>query len=325
MPLFINATKTVRAVTLYLGLALGLAHAQTAPTTRILVGFPPGQATDSVARLLSEKLSQSLGQTMIVDNRPGQGGSLALTQLSRSPNDGSVITLSALAAYVINPYLYKGITYDSVRDFEPISLVADLPMVLVVNPALPVKTLKEFIAYATNNPDKLSHSSAGNGTISHLAMEDLKARAGLKILHVPYQGSPRAMTDLVAGTVQVGIDTLAVTKPLVKAGRLRMLAVGTKQRLPDFPDVPTIAESGFTDFEAVAWIGLAAPSGTPRVLRVRMQAEVAKTLQDPSMGFRLADLGAVPRPSSIDEFGVFLRSEQRRWKDVVTRSGVKVD
>jgi tripartite-type tricarboxylate transporter receptor subunit TctC len=188
-----------------------------------------------------------------------------------------------------------------------------------------VKTLKEFIAYATNNPDKLSHSSAGNGTISHLAMEDLKARAGLKILHVPYQGSPRAMTDLVAGTVQVGIDTLAVTKPLVKAGRLRMLAVGTKQRLPDFPDVPTIAESGFTDFEAVAWIGLAAPSGTPRVLRERMQAEVAKTLQDPSMGLRLADLGAVPRPSSIDEFGVFLRSEQRRWKDVVTRSGVKVD
>lgn len=307
------------------------AHAQTAVSpppggiTRILVGFPPGQATDQVARMLSERLTSVLGWQFIVENKPGQGGSLVLAQLARSPADGTVLTLSALAAYSVNPYLYQNVQYDSVRDFDPIALVADLPLALVVHPSVPAKTLKELVDYARANPDKLSHMSAGNGTLSHLMMEDFKQRAGIRILHVPYKGSPPAMLDLIAGTVQMGLDTVTVTQPHVKADRLRLIAAGTRERLPAFPDTPTIAESGYPGFEAVAWIALAAPKGTPRALRDRINAEVGKALADPEFAGRMRAIGAQPRPATVDDFGSFLAAEQTRWKALVQRSGVKVD
>jgi tripartite-type tricarboxylate transporter receptor subunit TctC len=307
--------------------ASGSAHAQAQPgaVTRILVGFPPGQATDQVARLIAERLASVLGSPFIVENRPGQGGSLALAQLARAPADGSVLTLSALAGYSVNPYLYKAVQYDSVRDFAPIGLVADLPLALAVHPSVPANTLAELVAHARTNPEKLAHCSSGNGTLSHLLMEDLKQRAGIRILHVPYQGSPKAMVDLIAGNVQVGLDTVTVVQPHVKAGRLRMIAAGTKSRLAAFPDVPTIAESGYPGFEAVAWIALAAPAGTPVALRERINAEVTRALRDPDFAGRMLAIGALPRPSTVDEFGSFLRSEQQRWKALVERSGVSVD
>jgi tripartite-type tricarboxylate transporter receptor subunit TctC len=307
------------------------AHAQTAVQpppggiTRILVGFPPGQATDQVARMVAERLSGTLGWQFIVENKPGQGGSIVLSQLARSPADGTVVTLSALAAYSVNPYLYTTLQYDSVRDFDPISLVADLPLALVVHPSVPAKTLKELVDYAKANPDKLSHMSAGNGTLSHLMMEDFKQRAGIRMLHVPYKGSPPAMLDLIAGTVQVGLDTVTVTQPHVKAERLRLIAAGTRERLPAFPDTPTIAESGYPGFEAVAWIALSAPKGTPRALRDRINAEVGRALADPEFTGRMRAIGAQPRPSTVDGFGSFLAAEQARWKTLVERSGVKVD
>lgn len=307
------------------------AHAQTAVQpppggiTRILVGFPPGQATDQVARMVAERLSGTLGWQFIVENKPGQGGSIVLSQLARSPADGTVVTLSALAAYSVNPYLYTTLQYDSVRDFDPISLVADLPLALVVHPSVPAKTLKELVDYAKANPDKLSHMSAGNGTLSHLMMEDFKQRAGIRVLHVPYKGSPPAMLDLIAGTVQVGLDTVTVTQPHVKAERLRLIAAGTRERLPAFPDTPTIAESGYPGFEAVAWIALSAPKGTPRALRDRINAEVGRALADPEFTGRMRAIGAQPRPSTVDGFGSFLAAEQARWKTLVERSGVKVD
>lgn len=307
------------------------AHAQTAVQpppggiTRILVGFPPGQATDQVARIVAERLSGTLGWQFIVENKPGQGGSIVLSQLARSPADGTVVTLSALAAYSVNPYLYTTLQYDSVRDFDPISLVADLPLALVVHPSVPAKTLKELVDYAKANPDKLSHMSAGNGTLSHLMMEDFKQRAGIRMLHVPYKGSPPAMLDLIAGTVQVGLDTVTVTQPHVKAERLRLIAAGTRERLPAFPDTPTIAESGYPGFEAVAWIALSAPKGTPRALRDRINAEVGRALADPEFTGRMRAIGAQPRPSTVDGFGSFLAAEQARWKTLVERSGVKVD
>jgi tripartite-type tricarboxylate transporter receptor subunit TctC len=307
------------------------AHAQTAVqppaggVTRVLVGFPPGQATDQVARMLAERLSSALGWQFIVENKPGQGGSIVLSQLARSPADGTVVTLSALAAYSVNPYLYTTLQYDSVRDFDPISLVADLPLALVVHPSVPAKTLKELVDYAKANPDKLSHMSAGNGTLSHLMMEDFKQRAGIRILHVPYKGSPPAMLDLIAGTVQVGLDTVTVTQPHVRAERLRLIAAGTRERLPAFPDTPTIAESGYPGFEAVAWIALTAPKGTPRALRDRINAEVGRALADPEFAARMRAIGAQPRPSTVDDFGKFLAAEQARWKTLVQRSGVKVD
>jgi tripartite-type tricarboxylate transporter receptor subunit TctC len=262
---------------------------------------------------------------VIVENKPGQGGSVVLAQLARSPADGSVLTLSALAAYLVNPHLYGNVQYDTLKDFDPVGMVADLPMALVVHPSVPVKSLRELIDYAKANPDKLSHSSSGSGTLSHLLMEDFKQRAGINVIHVPYQGSPRAMVDLIGGTVQVGLDTVTVTGPQVKAGKLRLIAAGTQKRLPMFPDAPTIAESGFPGFEAVAWIALAAPAGTPREIRERIGAEMVKAVRSPEFTEKLAAIGAVPRPSSPDEFGAFLRSESPRWREIVARSGAKAE
>jgi tripartite-type tricarboxylate transporter receptor subunit TctC len=305
--------------------AQGAAPPASGRVVRILVGFPPGQATDQVARMLAERLTGTLGQPVIVDNRPGQGGSLVLAQLARAPADGSVLTLSALAAYSVNPYLYPSVGYDSVRDFDPIGLVADLPLALVVHPSVPATTLKGLVEHAKANPDALSHMSAGSGTLSHLMMEDFKQRAGIRILHVPYKGSPPALVDLIGGTVQVGLDTVVVTQPHVRSGKLRLLAVGTRERLPAFPDAPTIAESGYPGFEAVAWIALAAPKGTPRELRERINADVTAALRDPAFAERMRGIGAQPRGSTVDEFGTFLAAEQQRWKAIVERTGAKAE
>ncbi len=313
------------------GAAAPSAHAQSpaqAPSgkvTRILVGFPPGQATDQVARMVAERLTAALGHSVIVENKPGQGGSIVLAQLARSPADGSVLTLSALAGYAVNPYLYRNTGYESVRDFDPVSLVADLPLALVVHPSVPATTLRELVDHARANPEKLTHMSAGNGTLSHLMMEDFKQRAGIRVLHVPYPGSPPAMVDLIAGNVLVGLDTVTVTQPHVKSGKPRLIAAGTRERLPAFPDTPTIAESGYPGFEAVAWIALAAPKGTPRELRERINAEVNRALADPEFAARMRGIGALPRGSTVDGFGSFLASEQVRWKTLVERTGVKVD
>lgn len=301
------------------------AQAGAGKLTRIIVGFPPGQATDQVARMIAERLQTELGQTFIVENKPGQGGSLALAQLAKSPADGSVLSLSALASYVVNPTLYKSVSYDALRDFDPIALVADLPLVLVVNPSLPVKTLKDLIDYAKANPEKLSYCSSGNGTLSHLLMEDLKRRTGMSMLHVPYPGSPRAMVDLIAGNVQVGLDTATVALPLVKAGKLRLIASGSPKRLAEYPDIPTISELGYPDFEAVAWIGLTSPTGMPLASRERIRAVVSKALHAPDFTEKMRNIGALPRPMTIDEFAAFMRREQVRWKALVEQSGVKLD
>lgn len=300
------------------------AQGRSGKVTRILVGFPAGQATDQVARLIADRLQRALDQTFIVENKPGQGGSIALGQLAKSPADGTVLSLSALASYVVNPTLYANVTYDVARDFDSIALVADLPLVLTVHPSLPVKTLQELINYAKANPANLSHSSSGNGTLSHLLMEDLKRRSGMNILHVPYQGSARGLVDLIAGTVQVGLDTATVMLPQVKAGKLRLIAVGSSKRLPDVPDVPTISELGFPGFEAVAWIGLTSPAGMPRSERERIQSVVTQALNFPEFAEKLRSIGAIPRPMPIDEFAAFMRSEQVRWKALVEQSGVKL-
>lgn len=301
------------------------ALAQAGKTTRILVGFPPGQATDLVARMVAERLTAALGHAVLVENQPGQGGSIALSRLAKAPADGALLSLSALAAYVVNPYLYTTVQYDSVRDFDPIALVADLPLALVVHPSVAAANVRELVEFARANPEKLSHCSSGNGTLSHLLMEDFKHRAGIRILHVPYQGSPRAVADLMAGIVQVGLDTVTVLAPQVRAGKLKLIAAGTKARLPAFPETPTIAESGYPGFEAVAWIALTAPTGTPRDLRERVNAEINRALREPAFADKLTSIGAVPRGGPVDDLAAFLRSEQRRWKEMVERSGVKAE
>jgi tripartite-type tricarboxylate transporter receptor subunit TctC len=301
------------------------AQAQSGKVARIVIGFPAGQGIDLVSRIVAEALKDELGETVIVENKPGQGGSIALGQVARAAPDGSTILISAMAALVIAPHLYKNVTYDTLKSFAPVGRVGDLPLALVTNPSLPTKTLTELIAYAKANPDKLSHSSSGNSTVSHIAMEELKRAAGIKILHVPYQGSTAAMNDLLAGNVQVALDTVAVTRPHVDAGRLRLIAVGSLERLPFFPDTPTIAEQGFPGFEANAWLGMLLPAGTPSETVDRLAAALARIVRSEAIQQKFANVGTLPKASTTAEFDSFLKSEYARWGKAIAESGIKAD
>jgi tripartite-type tricarboxylate transporter receptor subunit TctC len=304
---------------------LAMTSAHATEITRILVGFPPGQATDIVARLLADRLGPALGETIIVENRPGQGGSIALASLSQSPPDGRTMVLAPLASLVVNPHMYRTVGYDTFKDLAPVALVADLPLLLVVNPSLPIYTVPELIAYAKANPDKLSHPSSGNGTLSHLGMEVFKQRAGITILHVPYRGSVPAMVDLMGGVVNVAMDTVAVTEPFIRAGKMRLIASAYSKRVASFPDVPTVAEAGFPEVDLSAWLGIVTAAATPKERVDRLGAAITKIAQSPEISEKLASIGALPRPMGPKQFGEFLRSEDARWGAVVKASGVKIE
>ena len=306
-------------------LTLTLSGARSAETTRILVGFPPGQATDNIARLIGDRHAPLLGETVIVENRPGQGGSIVLASLSQSPADGHTMVLAPLASLVVNPHLYKSVGYDTFRDLAPVALVAEMPLLLVVNPALPVKTVPDLIAYARANPDKLANPSSGNGTLSHLGMEVFKQRAGISILHVPYRGSVPAMTDLMGGVVDVAMDTVAVTEPLIRADKIRLIASAYSKRVAAFPDTLTVAEQGFPEVDLSAWLGIVVAAATPPERVERLGAAVGEILQAPDIAEKLANLGVLPRSLGPKEFGAFLASEDARWGAVVKSSGVKVE
>ncbi len=262
---------------------------------------------------------------MIVENRPGQGGSIALADLAKASPDGRTMVLAPLASLVVNPHLYKSVGYATLKDFAPVALVADLPLLLVVNPSVPVKTLPELIAYAKANPDKLINPSSGNGTLSHLGMEDFKRRAGISILHVPYQGSAPAMTDLMAGVVTVAMDTVVVTQPFIQAGTLRLIASAYGERIAAFPDTPTIAEQGFPGFSLSAWIGVVVPAGTPQKRIDLLGAAITNVVQTPDFGQKLAALGALARAKTPAEFGAFLHSEDAHWSEVSKAAGLQVE
>src|SRR5262245_44482721 len=318
-----NAMK--RLIVAATALFLGFTPAKAADISRIVVGFPAGQATDIVARLIAERIGPILGETFIVENRPGQGGSIALAQLAKTQADGKTLVLAPLASLVANPHLYKSVGYDTLKDFAPVTLVCDLPILFVVNPSLPVKNVAELIAYAKANPDKINYSSSGNGTLSHLGMEDFKRRAGISLMHVPYRGSPPAMTDLVAGVVSVGMDTVTVTQPFVQAGSLRAIASAYSQRIPSLPDVPTLAEQGFPGFGIAAWIGFVAPAGTPKERIDAINAAVSKVVQSEEIAEKFTTLGTISRLMGPADFAEFIKSENTRWSEVVKASGAKVD
>jgi tripartite-type tricarboxylate transporter receptor subunit TctC len=306
-------------------LLLGFAPAPAAEISKIVVGFPAGQATDIVARLIAERIGPILGETFIVENRPGQGGSIALAQLAKTAPDGRTLVLAPLASMVANPHLYKSVGYETLKDFAPVTLVGDLPILFVVNPSLPVKNVAELIAYAKANPDKINYSSSGNGTLSHLGMEDFKRRAGISLMHVPYRGSPQAMTDLVAGMVSVGMDTVTVTQPFVQAGSLRAIASAYSKRIASLPDVPTLAEQGFPGFGIAAWIGFVAPAGTPKERVDALNAAVSKVVQTEEIAEKFATLGVIQHLMGPAEFAGFIKSENARWSEVVKAAGVRVE
>jgi tripartite-type tricarboxylate transporter receptor subunit TctC len=303
--------------------ALGQAAAKT---VRILVGFPPGQATDSVARLMAESLRGATGHNYIVENRPGQGGSIALAELARAPADGTVMMLAHMSALCTNPHVYKRVAYDSLKDFEPVGLVGDLPFVLVCHPSLPIRNVQELVVYARANPDKLSNASSGNGTVSHLAMEELKRRAGISMVHVPYKGSVPGLTDVAAGNVSVALETATGVTPFIESGKLRPLAVGTSRRLGGVLDVPTLQEQGLGDFNAVTWLMVMYPRGVQKDL-VHGTFEAMKTsLRTSGVEAKLIASNCLPRYSASPEVAAsYLRAEFGRWGDLVKRSGVKLE
>jgi tripartite-type tricarboxylate transporter receptor subunit TctC len=308
-----------------IALVVMLSQARSAELTKILVGFPPGQATDFIARLLADRLGPMLGETVIVENRPGQGGSIALAALAQSAPDGHTMVLAPLASLVVNPHMYKTVGYDIHKDLAPVALVADLPMLLVVDPSLPIKSVDELIAYAKANPGKLSNPSSGNGTLSHLGMEVFKQDAGISIQHVPYRGSVPAMTDLMSGIVGVAMDTVAVTEPFIRAGKMRLIASAYGKRVPSFPDTPTVAEQGFSNVDFAAWLGIMVTKGTPKERIDQLGGAIVKIVQTSAMEEKFQSLGTIPHALGPPDFAAFLDKEDVRWSKIVKQAGVTVE
>ena len=310
-----------------LALALTEASAQSYPTKpiRLVVPFPPGGSLDVVARAIGQKLSEAWGQPVVIDNRPGAGGNIGADLVAKSPPDGYTILEGALSTHAVNVSLYSKMPYDPVRDFAPITLVAVTPNVLVVNPSVPVNSVKELITYAKANPGKISFGSGSNGSAGHLAGELFKIEAGVDMVHVPYKGGAPAMQDLLAGQTQLMFDNLANSMQQVRAGKLKALAVTTAQRSTLVPELPTLSEAGLPGFDISTWWGFMAPAGTPKEIIAKWNAEVTRILETPDMKAFFAQQGAEARPTSPEAFGEMIRSEIAKYAKIVKASGAKVD
>jgi len=304
-----------------------LAAADTYPSKpiRFVVPYPAGGPLDTIARLLGQKVSESVKQPVVVDNKPGAGGNIGADAVAKSPADGYTILMGAVATHAINPTLYASIPYDPVRDFIPVTQVASTPNVLVVNPSVPAASVGEFIAYARANPGKLNFGSGSTGSAGHLAGELFKTQAGVEMTHVPYKGAAPAMNDLVGGQIQLMFDNLASSLGQVKAGRVRALAVTTARRTSLAPDLPTIAESGLPGFDINTWFGIFVPANTPREVVERLHAEFTRALALPDVKERMLALGAEPVGSRPDEFAAYIRAEGEKYARLIKASGAKAD
>lgn len=317
-------------VSLFLSLAIcgGSLNAQAAdypdkPIT-ILVGFPPGTSTDSVARIIGERLSKELGQPVIVKNRPGVGGSLAIGELAKMKPDGYTIALSASGPLGINPHLLKNLNYDALNDFAPIGQTSWLPYLLVINKTKGLDTFEKMIAYARANPDKLNYSSIGMGTTSHLLMAMLLDKTGTKMVHVPYTGSSQSQADVIGGNVDMTFDTLVTTLPHVKSGRLTALGVSTSDRANLDPSIPTLQEKGVPNFNMGAWLGFVAPKGTPDDIVKKLHDEVNRALKDPEIAQRLEALGTqVVMSPSPQVFSQLIVKNYATWGELIKQAGVE--
>ena len=297
---------------------------------RIIVPFAAGGTTDILARAMAPELTRALGQSFIVENRAGAGGNIGADLVAKSPPDGYTILMGTVGTHGINKALYSKMPFDSQKDFAPITLVAGVPNVMVMNAdkarALNINTVPQFIAYAKANPAKFSMASSGNGTSIHLAGELFKSRTGIFMTHIPYRGSGPAMLDLVGGSVDVMFDNLPSALPQIKAGKLKAFAVTSSQRSAAVPDLPTIEEAGkLAGFDASSWFGLLAPAGTPADIVSRIQQEVAKSLGTPAMKEKLLAQGAIPGGNTPEQFNTFINAEHVKWAQVVKVSGAKVD
>ncbi len=305
------------------------ASAQTGgyPTkpVRIVVPFTPGGTTDILARELSQKLFAALGQTFVIDNRPGAGGSIGAEIAARAEPNGYTVLMGHIGTLAVNPTIYPKLAYDPVKDFAPVAWVARVPNVLVVHPSVPANTVAELVAYARSKPDSVNYGSGGNGSAAHLASEYLKYVSKAPMTHVPYRGTAPFVTDLVAGEIQVGFTGAPAVMTMVRAGKLRALAISSPTRMPAFPELPSVAEGGFPGFEADQWYGIVAPAGTPREIVLRLNAEINKAMTSPELKARLEQEGAVPIATTPEAYGDLIKSEIARWRPVLQAANVKAD
>jgi tripartite-type tricarboxylate transporter receptor subunit TctC len=300
------------------------AAAQAYPTKpiRLIVPFAPGGGNDNVARLVGKRVEESLGKPIVVDNRPGAGGVLGAEAAAKSPPDGYTLFLGGVGSHAVNPNLIRNLPYDPIKDFAPVTLLAQAPLVLVVHPSVPARNIAEFIAYARKNPGKLNFASNGNGSSSQLAAVMFDSMAGVEMVHVPYKGLSPALTDLLSGDVQVMFSSVVAIVPHIKAGKVRALAVTGKTRLALLPEVPTLAESGLKGYEASSWYGILAPAGTPREIVVKLGAEFSRAVRQPEVARSLVAEGAEPVGSTPEEFAAHIRAELARLGKVIREAKI---
>ncbi|MCC7226328.1 MAG: tripartite tricarboxylate transporter substrate binding protein [Burkholderiaceae bacterium] len=306
------------------------AHAQTPDVypsrgITIIVPFTAAGTTDILARLVGQKLGEKFDKSVVVENRPGAGGNIGTALVAKSAPDGYTLVMATIGTHAINSSLYKSMPYDAVRDFTPLTRVAMVPNVLVVNKDAPYNTVQELIAYGKANPGKLTFGSSGNGTTLHLSGELFKLRTGVPITHIPYKGSTPAIADLLGGQISMVFDNMPSVIQHIKAGRLKALAVTSSTRNAQLPDVPTIEESGVPNYEVWSWFGLLAPAGTPAAVIDRLNREIVAIIRQPDVNTRILELGSVPKPETSAEFGAFIRAETDKWARVVKEAGVAID
>ncbi|HXM81851.1 MAG TPA: tripartite tricarboxylate transporter substrate binding protein [Burkholderiales bacterium] len=303
-------------------------HAQAYPTkpVRLIVPYPAGGATDFFARTVFTKMSESLGQPVVVENRPGAGTAIGASEVARSAPDGYTLLLGDAGTYAFNPTLYKKLTYDPVKDFAPVSLTGRFALILAVNPsAMQASSVKEFVEAAKRSPGKIDYGAPGPGSPIHLAMELFKQRAGIVMTPIPYKGGADAMTDLIGGRISTMFLDIASGLPQIKGGKVRALAVASDKRVAALPELPTIGESGYPGFEAWAWQGFVAPVGTPRPVVMKLNAEFAKVMADPTIKQRLSESGFQPQTSTPEEFAAYMKSEIAKWAKVIRDSSISLD
>ncbi|WP_348755322.1 tripartite tricarboxylate transporter substrate binding protein [uncultured Aquincola sp.] len=289
-----------------------------------IVPFPPAGAMDVIARTLAEHMGRQLGQTFVIENRPGAGGNIGADAVARSPADGTTMMIVA-NGQAVNRYLYHRLSYDPVKDFAPVSLVAVVPNVLVVSATNPARSVADVIRRAQANPGKLTYASAGNGTSIHLAGELFASMARLDLLHVPYKGSGPAVTDLIGGQVDMMFDSITSARPHIESGRLRALGVTTARRSPALPDIPTIAEAGLPGYELSPWFAVFVPAGTPQPVIEKMNAALLAAMQQPEVKARFAAIGAEPIGSTPQQLAAHLKAEMDKWSAVIAQRGIRAD
>lgn len=301
-------------------------QAQTYPSkpVKIIVGYPPGGSTDILARLLADRLTASLDKPVIVENKPGAGGNIGADFVAKSPADGHTLMMGTAGNMTINPSIYPKMPVDTVKDFAPISLMASMPNLMVVNPKVPAKTVQEFVAWARSQPKgSVFFASSGNGNSPHMTGELFNLAAQLQMVHVPYKGSGPALADLIAGQSHVMFDNMVSAIGHARSGALRALAVTTAERVESEPNLPTVAESGYPGFQVVAWFGLFAPAGTPEPIVNRLAKEMAEILRVPAVKKRLMELGANPSPTTPAEFAALVKSDIAKWAKVVEAAKIQ--